>query len=45
MDTLEYVMKNLWYLVGAYAFIWVFIGGYMINLGMRIKKLEQSQED
>lgn len=45
IDIVQYVMKNMWYLVGAYTIIWVLIGGYLINLGMRLKKLEQRQEE
>ncbi len=44
-ETLNYVMKNFKYLVGAYTIIWVFIGGYAINLGLRLKKLEKRMEE
>lgn len=39
-------MKNFGFLVAAYTIIWVLIGGYVINIGYRLKKLEKrSKED
>ncbi len=34
-------MKNLNFLFAAYMIIWVLIGGYVLNLGGRLKKLEK----
>ena len=38
-------MDRLYYLFVAYVVIWVLIGGYLLNIAGRLKKLEQDKAE
>lgn len=37
-------MKSFWYLFAGYMVIWSLIGGYMLSLGSRLKRLTRKCE-
>ena len=36
--------QKFWYLFWAYNIIWILIGGYLISLGFRLRKIQRAIE-